>query len=74
MSNNIVKFAVFTICCFLLDATAEKKIDVLKEDEVWSCVRWRWNSQDINNRQVVCLEWQKKDCSKRLHKEICKKE
>lgn len=69
----VVKFFSFTILFVLLTANAEKKKDpALKEDEVWSCVRWKWNSQDYVTRQAVCLEWQKKDCSKRLYKEICK--
>jgi hypothetical protein len=37
------------------------------------CVRWTW-SGDVYGRKVTCLEWRKKDCSHRLHKEICKGE
>ena len=37
------------------------------------CVRWTW-SGDVYSRKVTCLEWRKKDCSNRLHKEICKRE
>ena len=37
------------------------------------CVRWTW-SGDVYSRKVTYLEWRKKDCSNRLHKEICKRE
>lgn len=41
------------------------------EPPVYECVRWGWVG-DFYNRKVVCLEWRKKDCSNRLHKEICR--
>jgi hypothetical protein len=37
------------------------------------CVKWKWTG-DVYNRKVHCVEWKKKDCSNRLHKEICKLE
>ena len=37
------------------------------------CVKWTW-SGDVYSRKVTCLEWRKKDCSNRLHKELCKRE
>ena len=37
------------------------------------CVKWTW-SGDVYSRKVTCMEWRKKDCSNRLHKEICKRE
>jgi hypothetical protein len=37
------------------------------------CIRWRWTG-DVFERKVYCIEWVKKDCSNRLHKEICKRE
>jgi hypothetical protein len=37
----------------------------------YECIRWTWTG-DVYNRKVVCLEWRQEDCSKRLHKHICK--
>ena len=56
--------------CLTFNAFAETK----KQDEGWTCIRWKWSSNDTFNRHGVCIEWKKKDCSKRLHKEICKRE
>ena len=44
-----------------------------KPDEGKRCVRWGWTG-DVFERRVYCLVWVKKDCSQRLHKEICKLE
>lgn len=44
-----------------------------KIDEPSKCVRWKWTG-DVFERKVYCIEWIKKDCSNRLHKEICKLE
>jgi len=41
--------------------------------ELYRCVKWTWRG-DVYERKVYCLEWVKKDCSKRLYKEICSKE
>lgn len=41
------------------------------EDTVYECVKWVW-VDNMNQRKVYCLEWRKKDCSKRLYKNICK--
>ena len=46
---------------------------VARKDETLKCVRWGWNG-DVFERRVYCIEWAKKDCSNRLHKEICKRE
>ena len=45
----------------------------LKPNEVKVCARWMWTG-DVFDRKVYCVEWVKKDCSNRLHKEICKQE
>ncbi len=39
----------------------------------YECVRWSWVG-DVYDRRVVCLEQKKKDCSNRLHKNICRLE
>lgn len=57
-----------TILCFTLNVFAQSK----NENEILTCVRWKWSSNDTFNRHSVCIEWKKKDCSKRLYKEICK--
>ena len=41
-----------------------------KEPPVYECVRWRY--EDFVNFRVICLEWREKDCSNRLHKNLCK--
>ena len=38
----------------------------------YECVRWRWTG-DVFDRKVYCVEWRVKDCSNRLHKELCEK-
>jgi hypothetical protein len=39
--------------------------------EKWVCNRWQWTG-DVYNRKVYCVEWVKRDCSKRLYEDICK--
>ena len=68
-TNRYIKLIVFIICLIILSAGAEKT----KKDETLKCVRWRWTG-DVYERKVYCIEWVKKDCSNRLHKEICKLE
>ena len=65
------KFVAFLMCFFLPTSRAEKGTE-LKENEVWVCSRWTWTSQDMYVRNATCVLWTKKDCSDRLHKEICK--
>ena len=43
----------------------------LKPNEARVCARWMWTG-DVFERKVYCVEWVIKDCSNRLHKEICK--
>jgi hypothetical protein len=50
---------------------SEEKPYTLKKDEAWICVRWQWVSTAVDGK-VNCIEWIKKDCSSRLHKDICK--
>jgi hypothetical protein len=47
--------------------------EAARKDETLKCVRWGWTG-DVFERRVYCIEWAKKDCSNRLHKEICKRE
>jgi len=68
-TNRSIKLIVFIICLMILTVSAEKT----KKDETLKCVRWRWIG-DVYERKVYCIEWAKKDCSQRLHKEICKQE
>ena len=69
VANRSIKLIVFIICLIILSASAEKT----KKDETSKCVRWGWTG-DVYERKVYCIEWVKKDCSNRLHKEICKQE
>jgi len=54
----------------ITSSTAEQN-EKLKPDEVKVCARWMWTG-DVFDRKVYCVEWVIKDCSNRLHKEICK--
>ena len=69
VANRSIKLIVFITCLIILSAGAEKT----KKDETLKCVRWGWTG-DVYERKVYCIEWVKKDCSNRLHKEICKRE
>jgi hypothetical protein len=55
----------------LLTVLAGSAEQVNDKSVTWICVRWQWTG-DVYNRTVYCLEWIKKDCSNRLHKDICK--
>jgi hypothetical protein len=69
VANNSIKLIVFIICLIILSASAEKT----KTEDTLKCIRWRWVDNAFE-RKVYCIEWAKKDCSQRLHKEICKQE
>lgn len=57
----------------LLPGSVSNANRILKDDEVWVCSRWGWLTVD-GVQQVACFQWQIKDCSDRLHKQICKME
>jgi hypothetical protein len=63
---------VLIVFCFGTVSAVPKQNNTLTKDEVWKCVRWTWSGDTPFNRTVICLEWRKEDCAKRLHKEICK--
>lgn len=69
VANRSIKLIVFITCLIILSAGAEKT----KKDETLKCVRWKWTG-DVFERKVYCVEWAKKDCSQRLHEQICKQE
>lgn len=71
MELYIVKFILLATFCFMLSADAQQQKQDPR-DTVWTCSRWTWSSTDVFNRQVICLERRKEDCSKRLHKELCR--
>jgi hypothetical protein len=66
-----IKIIIAISLCFMLNVYAQPK-EQLPENSVWSCVRWTWSGGNVFNRQVNCLEWRQEDCSKRLHKQLCK--
>lgn len=71
MISMSFKFIVILLGCSLFTVSAvPKQENTLTKDEVLKCVRWKWSNQE--HKTVTCLEWRKEDCSKRLHKEICK--
>jgi hypothetical protein len=65
-----LKWLVVLLLTVTLSAAGQNKE---KPDDGKRCARWGW-SGDVYERKVYCLEWVKKDCSQRLHKEICKQE
>ena len=71
MELYIVKLVIVTTLCLVLSANAQpQKPD--PRDIIWTCTRWAWSSTDVFNKRVICLERRKEDCSKRLHKELCR--
>jgi hypothetical protein len=62
------------VILFFVNANAadqNKKDLAASQDQVWVCVKWKWNSQDPFNQTAVCTEWKKKDCSAVWHKNLC---
>jgi hypothetical protein len=72
VSYRLVKFLSIILCLIILTASAEIKESPKKPDEVWACARWMWTG-DVFERKVYCVEWVIKDCSNRLHVDICKR-
>lgn len=70
-SYRLVKFSSIILCFIILTGSAEVKESPKKQDEVKTCTKWKW-AGDVFNRTVWCVEWTIKDCSQRLHKDICK--
>jgi len=52
--------------------TAAGQNEKLKPNETKVCARWMWTG-DVFERKVYCVEWIIKDCSNRLHVDICKR-
>jgi hypothetical protein len=71
MELYIVKLVIVAALCFVLSVDAQQQKQE-SQDTVWICTRWAWGGNDMFNRTVVCLNRRKEDCSKRLHKEICR--
>lgn len=63
---TLIKWFIILTLLITLTASSQDKVD-----EIWICLRWQWTG-DVFNRKVYCVEWVKRDCSKRLYKEICK--
>ena len=68
---GLICFVIFLVTSSSADQYSIPDKSTLKKDEVWVCDRWRWIGAPIEGN-VVCINWVKKDCSDRLHKEICK--
>lgn len=71
MELYIVKLVIVVVFCLVLSASAQQQKQDPR-DTVWTCTRWTWSGTNVFNRQVICLERRKEDCSKRLHKELCR--
>ena len=71
-TNNFIKCIVFLLL-FETIANAKNPKDKLKPDEAWVCTAWKGSADPSQNSPSVCIKWTKKDCSQRLHKDICKR-
>jgi len=71
----VIKTVVFIVVFLgMLNSDAQIKKDTGKSDDyTWICSKWTWTG-DVYDRRVVCVEWQKKDCSNRFYPEICRLE
>lgn len=67
---SYLKWLVGLLLIITLSAASQNKD---KPDAGKKCVSWGWIG-DVFERKVYCLKWVNKDCSQRLHKEICKQE
>ena len=72
VSYHLVKFTSFILCLIILPASGAIKESPKKPDEARVCARWMWTG-DVFERKVYCVEWVIKDCSNRLHVDICKR-
>jgi len=63
---TVLKWITILGLLITLTASSQEKIN-----EILVCVKWQWTG-DVFNRKVYCVEWVKRDCSKRLYKDICK--
>lgn len=70
MKCLLLSLMLVVVPLFVTSSTAEQN-EKLKPDEVRACARWMWTG-DVFARKVYCVEWVVKDCTNRLHKEICK--
>ena len=68
-----MKYLLVLVLVMFITASAENPKDKLKPDEAWVCTAWRGSADLSQNSPSVCIKWTKKDCSQRLHKEICKR-
>jgi hypothetical protein len=63
---TVLKWITILGLLITLTASSQEKVN-----ETLICVKWQWTG-DVFNRKVYCVEWVKKDCSKRLYKDLCK--
>lgn len=68
---SILKWASVLVLLSTVIVASEETSNGLKKDEVWICVRWQW-ANIAQEQKVNCVAWAKKDCSNRLHKELCR--
>lgn len=66
-----IKWLLILLLTITLSASGQNNQP--KQDDGVRCVKWR-GAGDGFNQKVTCLLWVKKDCSQRLHKDICRLE
>lgn len=67
----ILKWVVVVVLLSTVLVASEETATSAKKDQAVVCVRWQW----VNTAQepkVNCVAWEKRDCTNRLHKEICR--
>ena len=70
--GSFIKLFASSLLILTVVVSSEDTSTRLKKDEALICVKWQWVSSAIDGN-VNCVEWSKKDCSKRLYPEICKR-
>jgi hypothetical protein len=68
---SILKWTVVLVLLSTVLVASEETVTGVKKDQVWVCVQWQWENT-AQEQKVNCVAWAKRDCSNRLHKEICK--
>ena len=68
---SILKWAGVLVLLSTVIVASKEPVNGVKKDQVVVCVRWQWVNT-AQEQKVNCVEWTKRDCSNRLHKELCR--
>jgi hypothetical protein len=50
---SILKWLIILLPVLLMVVASEEKINTLKKDEAWICVRWQWVSTAILHKSML---------------------